>query len=255
MRKKQSLLVLLPLILILAACSGAKATTAGTTTGQGQSQSGQNGQGQPPDMSKQPIEQKLAIGTLMLEGSDKAITAEQAKTLLPLWKAVKALSSNSNTAQEEINAVYSQIQDAMTADQVQAIKDMSMSMEDTRSLMQKYGVQLPQNPGGSGGQQLSESERATRVAQFQAQRGNQSGGTQNRGRQGGTGGVPGGNFPPGGEFPGGEFPGGAAGGTRSGTPNAQGTPQPNASGRGFRGGFNNIFIDPLIKLLTERAGA
>lgn len=240
MHKKQFLLLLLPMILFLAACSNTGGSTAAAQ--------GQNQTGQPPDISNQPIEQRLAAGLLMLEGTENAITTEQAQNLLPLWKAVRAISSDNNAAQEELNAVYSQIQESMTAEQVQAIKDLSLSMEDTRALMEKYGIQLPQNPIS----ELSESERATRIAEFQAGRGSQSGG------QGAT--MPGGGgfangMPPGsgGEMPGGRLPGS---GSPEGAPGGrvlQGTPQPGQGGRGMRGGIGLLYIDPLIKLLTERA--
>ena len=54
----------------------------------------------------QPIESKLALGTLILEDGEQAVTAEEAKTLLPLWKAVKSLSSSQTASQDEINALY-----------------------------------------------------------------------------------------------------------------------------------------------------
>lgn len=244
MRKKRSITLLLSLILLLAACSvlpGATGSSSSLTDTQGQNQ-----QNQPPDMTNLPVEQKLVIGTLKLEGTNQAVTAEQAKMLLPLWKAVKSMSSASNTSSEEMNALYAQIQEAMTPEQVQAIKDMSMSMEDTQALMKEYGAEMP-GPGGNADPMgnLSEDERATRIAEFRARGG---------GRQGGD--MPGGGPPSGGFQPGGALPeGGFQGGNGQGSANAQGTPVAPQGGRGFRGGMNLLLIDPLIKLLQERAGS
>jgi hypothetical protein len=241
MNKKHTLLFLmLPLVLILAACASLKlpGTSSSTET------SPQTGQNQLPNMANQPIEQKLALGTLKLEGTDQAVSADEAKMLLPLWKAVKALSSSSNTSTEETKALYQQIQEAMTAEQVQAIKDLSITPADLQGIMQKYAIQAPQMRFGN--------QNGTPIARGTP-------GTRTRSGNGGTsaggpaGGGPGG-FSAGGDMggpPNGGFPGGA------GQPNAQGTPRVRGTpGAGFanRGGMNNMFIDPLIKVLQERAG-
>jgi hypothetical protein len=202
-----------------------------------------------PDMANQPIEQKLAIGALKLEGSANAVTSEQAAALLPLWKAVKSMSASTTTSAEEMSALYEQIQGAMTAEQVQAIKDLTLTMEDTQSLMKEYGIELPQ---GGGPESLSKEERATRIAQFQAE-----GGGQANGGQAGGGNFPGGGMPGGAGIPeGGAMPGITT--QRDGQrPDFQGTPSAGGGrpGGGFGGGFNTMFIDPLIKLLEERASS
>ena len=252
MNKKQLVFALLAVVVILtlAACSALNLLGAGSSAGQsaaanpdGSAAQSPGRQNQPPDMANQPIEQKLAIGTLKLEGTDQAITAEQAKALLPLWKAVKSMSSDSSASIEEINALYEQIQESMTPEQVQAIQDLKLTGEDMQTLMQQYNVQMPQ--GGPGN--LSEEERATRVAEFRAQGGGQGGGQGGfaGGRQGG---------PPDGEM--GVLPPDMAGAAAGEQPNAQGSMQstPRAGRRGFGGGMNTIFVDPLIKVLEQRAG-
>jgi hypothetical protein len=245
MFKKVSILSAFLAFLVLAAsCSspnlpGSKASTSTTQ------QSPLN-----QDMTNQPLSSKLAMGTLVLEGTDQAVTAEQAVQLIPLWKAVRSLASSNNTSQEEINAVYKQIEDTMTADQVQAIEKMSMTPEETRALMEKLGIEAPQFGNGSGGnlQNLSESERATQIAQFQAQGGT----TGNRGGFDGGGGLPpaGEIGPGGGGFPGGEIPGGQT--NQQDTTRAQRTPSGTQQAR--RTGGVSFFIDPLIRLLQERGG-
>ena len=59
------------------------------------------------------LRNQLALGTLKLEGTANAITAEQAKALLPLWQAVVALSGTTTTAEAELTAVQNQIAEAL----------------------------------------------------------------------------------------------------------------------------------------------
>jgi hypothetical protein len=256
MLKKINLLLLFSLAMTaLAACSSLPgvssqdpASASNITQGQ---VSSDPGQAQPPDFSQQPIEMKLAIGTLKLEGTDQAVTPEQASTLLPLWKAVKVMSADTNTSTEEMDALYAQIQESMTAEQVQAIQDLSLTREDTQALMQQYGIEMF-GPGGAGDPlaNLSEDERATRIAEFRAQGGGQGaqGGPVGEIRvEGGPGSGPQGFVIEGGP------PDGAA--PQEGQmPQMEGTPQPGMVRRGFGGGMNTLFVEPLIKLLEERAG-
>ena len=227
-------------VFVLAACSGN--TTAGITsqsTGS-QSSSNQTQQNQGAASANQPIESKLAIGTLKLEGTNQAVTAEQAKTLLPLWKAVKSLSSSSTVSTDEMTALYKQIQEAMTPDQIKTITGLSLSQTDFQTLAKQYGVQMPQSGAMPQGTPPA-----------------RSGGSSSGSAAGGnnTGRFPGGGFPvdggPGG-FPGSQGQPGANG--FSGTPRAQGTRPAGAGPRGT-GGMNTMFLDPLIKLLGERAAA
>jgi len=103
---------------------------------------------------------QLALGTLNLEGTQQAVTAEQAADLLPLWKAVKSLSSSDNITTVEINAVYKQIQGVMTAEQLDAIQSIDLSSQKMTKLAGRYGVILsgtgPQAPI-SAQQSLAES--------------------------------------------------------------------------------------------------
>lgn len=235
-RKIPAVLLILPLIGLLAACSSVQipgVNAAGSAATPEPNQPGFS-------LANQPVENKLAIGILKLEGTDQAVTAKQAADLLPLWKAVKSMGVSSTTAPAEMQAVYTQIQQTLTPQQVQAIKDLNLSQTDMSALMQKYGVQFAQGArSGANGGTITPSQRATRVAQFQGQGGG------NRG-----GGVPGGGVPGGG---GGGFTGGGQGGQN---PNVQRTPSANqARGGGFRGGLNVILADPVIKILQQRAGA
>lgn len=237
-KRRINLLLIILVAAALAACSSLKLPSTGSSSTANQAAGGQN---TAANFANQPVESKLAIGTLELEGTDKAITAAQAKTLLPLWKAVKSLSSSSTASTDEMTALYQQIQEAMTADQITAIKSLSLAPTDFQTLAQKYGVSMPQpgvNPQGTP--QARTGSRSTT--------GNTAGGG---GFAGGPGGFPldGGPGGPGGQ-------GGTTGQNGSSTgATVQRTPQAGQGPRGFGGGMNNMFVDPLIKLLGTRAAA
>lgn len=242
MKKVLSIIALVGMLFVLAACSalGQEGSTSSTTN---------QDQANLPNMADQPIEGKLAVGTLSLEGTENAITAEQAKNLLPLWKAVKSLVNSSTAADDELTALYQQIQEAMTAEQIQVIKDMQLGPDETQALMTKYGVELPQ---GGNMPELSDEQKATLEARRAS--GNQGGDFAGGGMPpDGAGGPPdGGGMPPdGGGFQG----GGNTQGGGAGQPDTQGTPQAPQGGRGMRGGgMNTLLVEPLIKLLEERVG-
>jgi hypothetical protein len=218
-QKVLPIFIVLAVGLILAACS----STSQASSGNAQSSSG-NSQSTPGprgfDPSKMTLQDKLAIGTLKLEGTKLAVDAKEAAALLPLWSAVQTLGTSNTTSQQEMNALYSQIQSTMTPDQVNAINSMTFTQSDISKLMADLGINF-----GNG-------QRGTRTPG----NGNAPSG------QGGPG-----NFPGGGGFPpdGGNFrPGGNNGG-------AQSTPSVNRP----RLGFGRIFIRPLITLLQQRAGS
>lgn len=83
---------------------------------------------------------QLALGTLKLEETESVVTPEQAKTLLPLWQALRG----GVTAQAEMNAVLAQIERTMTQEQLQAIAEMRLTQDDLRAWMEEHGIQ----PGG-----------------------------------------------------------------------------------------------------------
>ena len=216
--------IVLPVLLALVACSGLKPAVTSTSTSQSQPNPQSN-------FSNQPLEDKLAVGTLKLEGTQQAVTAAQAKTLLPLWKAVKTMSASNTTAAAEMTALYSQIEDAMTAQQIQAIKDLNLSAADMQALMQ------PNSSQQSGSAAQSPAEGAS-SSQFQG------------GPAGDPGGGPGGGVgaPP---DAGGGIPGTGIGmGLQITT-----TPVAGKSGAAMRGSMNLMFVDSVIQLLTKRASS
>jgi HAMP domain-containing protein len=180
------------------------------------------------DPSSIPLQKKLGIGTLKLEGTDLAVTSEQAKTLLPLWKALKSLSSDTNTTAEEINALNRQIEESMTADQIKAIKNMTWTADEIGQLVQKFG-------GMQANAQPASTETASNAFP---------------GGGGGPGGGPGGGMggPPMGGG-GGMMP---MGGANMENPASARTAVPGQLERREAGGMNLMFVEPVIQLLESK---
>ncbi|MBN2393122.1 MAG: hypothetical protein JXR84_20500 [Anaerolineae bacterium] len=225
---------LVMLIISMALLSGCqKAETAQTQATQAEGSdaavsSGPGGDAPNPELDDLS---RLTLGTFKLEGSDNAVTPEQAAKLLPLWKL---LQGGTLTRDEETNAVIKQIEGQMTEAQLAAIDAMGLTFEDERTWMQEQGIEMPAPTGGwSDGQgtpsapgnnpNLTEEERAQMRDQFQ-------------------------NMTPEER---------ATAMAESGFQRPQGAPDGQAPGGGrqFGGGFRggNVMLEPLIKLLTERA--
>ena len=189
-----------------------------------------------------PARTQLVIGTLKLDGTPNAVTTEQAAALLPLWQAAQSLSTNSNTAKAEIDAVYQQIEETMTPAQIQAIAAMKLTQADMSSLGQQLGFNFAFNPQRT----MSADQQATAVvarATRQAER-------QLLGGTGGQG-IPGG-FPDGGAgrgFAGGQ-PGEFANRGQNGTTGSSGTTNGTTINRTrFGGGIDEAVIRYLEGLL------
>ncbi len=106
---------------------------------------------------------QLTLGTINLEGTENAVTPEQAAALLPLWQALQG----GVTARAEVSAVLKQIEGAMAQEQLAAIAAMQLAQEDLRAWMQEQGLGREGGfPGAGEGQGLSDEERATRQAEF-----------------------------------------------------------------------------------------
>jgi hypothetical protein len=133
MRTKNILLSIpiLILVLVLTACSGASNQTGSTltTTGTAGAQTGTS-------LSQVNM---LLVGTLKLEGTDQAVTSDEAVKILPLWQAYRSLSNSQTASEVEVEALLNQIQSTMTTEQVDAIKAMNLTSTDMMSLMQSMG--------------------------------------------------------------------------------------------------------------------
>jgi hypothetical protein len=98
-----------------------------------------------------PVSAQLAIGTLLLEGTEDAVTVERAAIVLPSWQMLDALEGSGTAAQAELDTVLSQIQRAMTPQQLTAIKKMELTPTSLRELVQERGF----STGAAGGTRQS----------------------------------------------------------------------------------------------------
>jgi len=116
------------------------------------------------------LRNQLAYGTLLLEGTAQAVTAEQSQALLPLWQAIVALSGTETTAPEELTAVQNQITAAMTTEQLEAIAAQRITNATLSAFYAEHGIVLATPvPGvtkvpGSGSGVSPEDKAATRTA-------------------------------------------------------------------------------------------
>jgi hypothetical protein len=140
--KKFTFTILTILLLTLTACS--------TANGVGLA-SGTQGAAPAGDL---PMTTQLILGTFRLEGTENDVSAEQAAELLPLWQTVQILVESDTAAQQETEALTAQIQETMTAEQMQAITDMDLAREDMMSIMQEHGLAMG---GGNNNSQSGNS--------------------------------------------------------------------------------------------------
>ncbi len=116
------------------------------------------------------LRNQLAFGTMKLDGTPNAITSEQAKTLIPLWQGILALSGDETAASEELTAVQDQIVAALTPEQLQAIAAMQLTNADLNAFYAEFGIVLPTPiPGvtkvpGSGSGKTEEEKAAAHAA-------------------------------------------------------------------------------------------
>jgi len=204
---------------LLAGCGSKQAAASGNVN---------NPDAGPNGHPAQPLSMQLALGTLKLEGTDAAVTPEQAAELLPLWKAANKLTGADNVTPQELEGLFKQIQKAMTAEQMQAIQSMDLSGPNMAEVAKELGLELP--AGGPGN--LTEEQQATMEASRQ------------------SGQMPPADFGGGGPPPGG-IPGGdgapPGGGLQGSTSNINQTAR-----QGGRGGFGTIIYQAVIELLEEK---
>lgn len=137
-----------------------------------------------------PVTTQLIVGTLKLDETENAVTAEQAAELLPLWQTLQVLSESDTAAKQETEALIAQIQETMTAEQMQAITDMSLTREDMMSIMQEQGLAMGSGSQNSSSQSGGSSSGGGRVF------GPGAGGPPDEMPMPGGGGMPGGGFGP-----------------------------------------------------------
>jgi hypothetical protein len=217
--------------LLLAACGGASGTTS--VSSQSELSTGYT--------DALPVGGQLAAGTLKLEGSDLAVDAQQAASLLPMWQGLSSLMASATSSDQEIQGVVAQIQSAMTADQLAAISAMQLTQADLAEIVQNAG------PAANAG---------TTSSDIQATRRASSGGEFGPGPGGGGGPGMGG----GGEIIGGGS-GGAAGlpGASSGFPQATVSADQQETAQAYLSQYESLGVNPMmvrtvIQYLQSKSG-
>ena len=132
------------------------------------------------------LRNQLNLGILKLEDNpDLAVTPEQATQLIGLWQGLTALTKSGTGATVEVDAMLSQIENTLTAEQRQAIVDMHFVQEDIQTIAQEWGLSFGNgttdaggtgNPGQGAGKNMSDADRAAREAERAANGGSPSGG-------------------------------------------------------------------------------
>jgi hypothetical protein len=143
--------------LLLASCATAATPTTGDTY---------TSANLPTDYENaMPVRNQLAIGTMKLDGTDNAVSAEQAQKLLPLYQALRGTSTSGGASQEEITALLTQIEGALNAEQISAIREMKLTFADMQTWATENGITLSTNGGVPGsGMGLSPEAKATKQA-------------------------------------------------------------------------------------------
>ena len=113
MKKNISVTIIASLILALTACGSTQSSSAAATASTTLSQEGQ-----------------LLVGTFKLEDTTLEVTSAQTATLLPLWETLESLASSNTAASQEVDAVVSQIESSMTAQQISSITAMKLTQSD-----------------------------------------------------------------------------------------------------------------------------
>ncbi len=115
------------------------------------------------------VRSQLAYGTIKLADTTNAITAEQAKAMIPLWQAIISLSGDTTTASEELTAVQDQLTAVLNETQLQSIAEMQITNAELNDFYAQYGVSLPTPvPGvtkvpGSGSGKTDEEKAAAQA--------------------------------------------------------------------------------------------
>ena len=192
--KKRTFTLLMILALTLSACGGS-ATEAASSAATSALTSEEEG--------ALSVQLQLSVGTLALDGTAQAVDATQAAELLPLWQVLQSLTESDTAAQEEITALVTQIEETMTAEQIEAIAAMQLTREDMGAIMQEHGLQpagrsgetadgtetgqgrgggsgVPGMGGGPGGGSGETSLSPEQIATMQAERQANGGGTNDR---------------------------------------------------------------------------
>jgi len=178
---------------------------------------------------------QLMLGMLRLEGTENAITAEQAATLLPVAQALQGQALKSEAEQ---NAVLAYIEAHLTPAQSSAIADMHLTQDDMQTWTRDAGPGAGFGPG-QGGASLQGTPGAA-----PGQGGVRPQGTLGAGQ--GQGGFRPQGTPSARQGQGGFRP--------QGTPGARPSFGGPAGSVGAMSGQSNMLLNALIRLLAQKSG-
>jgi hypothetical protein len=152
MKMRTAVLVLVVAVLALVGCKKAEPTPAVEAVADARPRGGPRGL---------DGVNGLALGTLRLEETEDALTPAQAAELLPLWQIIQ---SGSLQGDAETEAVLKQIEGKMTEAQLASIEAMELTFQDMGVWMEAQGIEMPARPqgqqgGGGPSQNMSEEER------------------------------------------------------------------------------------------------
>jgi hypothetical protein len=154
MKKWMFVSIVISLVLALTACGSTQSPNAAATATATLSPEGQ-----------------LLVGTLKLESTTLAISADQADQLLPLWETLQSLASSNTAASQEIDAVVSQIKSTMSPQQVSSITAMKLTQQDLVAAAENAGVSSAASSSAS-----TTSTTNASLAQLQSGAGDPGGG-------------------------------------------------------------------------------
>jgi hypothetical protein len=244
MKKSLMFVTMLIMVLALAACSGNSAAAPTDDTSSNSSDAaapssteaaapaannpGATGSGQSNPLTGEEL---YLVGIFKLEGTDNAVTAAQAATLLPLWQSLLSQSGTPTLTADQISSAGDQIKAALTSQQLDAITALNLTQKDLFTLMSEKGLAQRRSGAANGTQQ---APNGTPQAP--------NGGPQD---VNGTPQAPQGTL---------QAPNGTGGGPQgfNGTPDPSrlATLQAGGGGQG-RGGMNNRMNEALINALIE----
>ena len=165
MRARRSILVMVLVTVVLAACGGSGATAVPAANGETYV-SAVLGTGYEGALS---VRNQLALGIPGLQGSANEVTEEQAAALLPLWQGLRGTTRSGASAFAEVDALLSQIEETLTPAQLEAVAGMQLTQDRLGEWASIQGITLGTGSGVGGGmgagRGLSDEERATRQAE------------------------------------------------------------------------------------------
>jgi hypothetical protein len=170
--KKYIVALLVVLALMLSAFNGSYGAIVAaddTTT----PEDGNPGNG-PKDSRQREIsdQERFIIGVFNLEGTDLAVTADQAASLVTLWTAMEeyawepmqmlegtpgtpvdtpattpeAIEPEDNS--EEVSALFDQIEAVLTSNQLAAIEALELDQDSMSTFMEEQGIEMPEGMQG-----------------------------------------------------------------------------------------------------------